>query len=352
MAGRKAESTVHVIGLVRLRQRGSRKFWHVRYMTPVGRKEYSLKVTNLKVAMRKARDISDLLERGEYATIETRQDTKGMTFADFVEEFRTNYTNWSPSTWRGNRAMLKKLVEEFGPLPLNGITSHTIETYLARKRDQEGVTTATRNRYLATLKTMFKVAVRWGYLGYNPAEPVKIQKEDSEIPDALTEEQLERLLAELPEYARTIVMFASETGMRSSEMARLVWSDIRFDERMIVVRGSGSKNDEFRVIPMTDKVYDLLRDLYGGNQQSNVRQLQVLAWKEIKKSLHSAGIRADIGHVHLHMLRHTFATRLRDRGVPLDRIKELLGHKTMAMVLRYAKARPQQLRDAIATLNS
>ena len=58
-----------------------------------------------------------------------------------------------------------------------------------------------------------------------------------------------------------------------------------------------------------------------------------------------------IFHVHLHMLRHTFATRLRDRGVPLDRIKELLGHKSMTMVLRYAKARPEQLEEAIEALN-
>ena len=52
------------------------------------------------------------------------------------------------------------------------------------------------------------------------------------------------------------------------------------------------------------------------------------------------------------MLRHTFATRLRDRGVPLDRIMELMGHKSMEMVLRYAKARPQQLFEAIRSLDS
>ena len=42
-----------------------------------------------------------------------------------------------------------------------------------------------------------------------------------------------------------------------------------------------------------------------------------------------------------------FATKMRDNGVPLDRIQEFLGHKTMAMVLRYAKARPKQLQEAI-----
>ena len=135
--------------------------------------------------------------------------------------------------------------------------------------------------------------------------------------------------------------------MRRSEMEQLVWSDIRADEGMIVVRGSGAKNDEFRVIPMTERVFGLLQELKKQNQESSVASLRVLAWQDIKKSLHTAGVNAGVGHVHLHMLRHTFATRLRDRGVPLDRIKELLGHKSMAMVLRYAKARPEQLKSAI-----
>ena len=129
MAGRKADSTVHVIGQVRLRQRGPKKFWHARYMTPAGRKEQSLKVTNLKVAMRKAREINDMLERGEFTTLETRYANQKTTFASFMEEFKANYSKWGESTWRGNQAMLRKLVEEFGQLPLNGITTKEIETY-------------------------------------------------------------------------------------------------------------------------------------------------------------------------------------------------------------------------------
>jgi integrase len=351
MAGRKAEATVHVIGQVRLRQRGPQHFWHARYMTPAGRKEHSLKVTNLKVAMRKARAISDMLERGEFTMLETQKTSKQKTFASFVEEFKTSNTQWGESTKRGNEAMIKKLVEEFGHLPLIAITAKQIETYLASRKDQDQLATATTNRYLATLKTMFKMAVRWGYLGYNPADSVKTQKEEGNIPEALTEPQLETLLKELPDYARIIVIFAADTGLRRSEMEKLQWPNIQFAERMIVVQGSTAKNDEFRVIPMTDRVFALLQKLYEENQQAKVKTLQVLPWKDIKKSLHNAGERAGLGHVHLHMLRHTFATRLRDKGVPLDRIKELLGHKTMDMVLRYAKARPQQLQEAIEALN-
>ena len=70
----------------------------------------------------------------------------------------------------------------------------------------------------------------------------------------------------------------------------------------------------------------------------------------LRYSLEKASKQANVGHVHTHMTRHTFATRLREYGVPIDRIKELLGHKTLAMVLRYAKSSPTQLTEAVAQL--
>ena len=110
-----------------------------------------------------------------------------------------------------------------------------------------------------------------------------------------------------------------------------------------------SKNKDYRVIPMTDRVRDLLQ--YLRQRPGSEGEPRVLPVGDVKRSLHTAAARANLGHVHPHMLRHTFATRLRDRGVPLDRIMELLGHSSMQMVLRYAKARPQQLVDAIHSLN-
>ena len=63
--------------------------------------------------------------------------------------------------------------------------------------------------------------------------------------------------------------------------------------------------------------------------------MSCLSWTFAAAAKHAA-----IGHVHFHIFRRTFAIRLRDKGVPLDRIKEeLLGHKTMVMTLRYAKLR-------------
>ena len=60
----------------------------------------------------------------------------------------------------------------------------------------------------------------------NPAEPIKLSREQSHVPEALHEEELERLLAELPTYAQVLATFAADTGMRRSEMARLQGKDL------------------------------------------------------------------------------------------------------------------------------
>jgi integrase len=128
-----------------------------------------------------------------------------------------------------------------------------------------------------------------------------------------------------------------------------MWSDIDFDNRTVIVRTR--KNDEFLVIPMTERLFRLLAERRQALSDERTVSLRVVDCTNVYRRIVSAAKRAGIKHVHPHMLRHTFATRLRDKGVPLDRIMELLGQKSLKMALRYAKARPQQLVDAIAALD-
>jgi integrase len=152
-------------------------------------------------------------------------------------------------------------------------------------------------------------------------------KEQSRIPEALSDSELESLIAACSERTQQVVITAADTGMRRSEIQRLTWRDVDFEAGTVIVRWS--KNKDYRVIPMTNRVRSLLAHLQPALMQPDQ---PVIPFGDIKRSLHSAGMRAQVGHVHLHQLRHTFATRLRDRGVPLDRIMELMGHKSMDYV--------------------
>ena len=76
---------------------------------------------------------------------------------------------------------------------------------------------------------------------------------------------------------------------------------------------------------LTDRAKSVLTDLKSRQLSKKVVDVRVFPFTDIRGSLDAAAERAGIGHVHMHQFRHTYATRLRDKGVPLDRIKELLG---------------------------
>ena len=228
-----------------------------------------------------------------------------MTFGEFLSEFRTDFGGWSPNTWRGLSGMLRKLDGEFGDESLEAISTRQIERYLTRRRNIDGVTAATTNRYLATLKTLFKTACNWDYIAESPASRLKMLKEQSRVPDALSDSELDALIAECSERTRQVVIMAADTGMRRSELQRLTWRDVDFEIGTLTVRQS--KNKDYRVIPMTDRVRSLLAHLKPELTQP---EQPVIVFGDIKRSLHSAGMRANVGHVHLHMLRHNADYRI------------------------------------------
>lgn len=354
------------VGRVEIRKRTSGSAWQARYSTPLGRQEHSLKLRSKDAAREEAARIDLLLESGEYEILVEERATPNLTFSQFVaQEFLPKYRGWGDGTRRTGGSYLNSLNKTFGSKPMAGITPRMIEGYLARRRDDPDrpLSKATRNRHLACLKSVFKAAVDWNFANTNPAEKVRMEKEQQRVPDALREEEVARLLERLAEHLRPVVIFAVDTGMRASKVFGLTWADVDLytawdDPAGNVKRGlvtvRDPKNAEDRVIPMTDRVYQTLVRQREQNARSDTPSLRVFAYEADyvnRRLIRAAGEAGIEKHVTMHVFRHTWATRLRDRGVPLDRIKELGGWKTMRMVERYAKMRDPQLQAAIAALN-
>jgi integrase len=109
-----------------------------------------------------------------------------------------------------------------------------------------------------------------------------------------------------------------------------------------------SKNGEKRTIPMSNLATRFLRDAKVRDISGKVfpvseTRLRVAFMKTLKK--------AGIADFRFHDLRHTFATRLVQNGVDLYKVKELLGHKTLAMTTRYAHHYPESLRASVEVLD-
>ncbi len=152
----------------------------------------------------------------------------------------------------------------------------------------------------------------YGACKTNPAAAVTMQAEEIKPKDVLDDDEFERLLGELPEYSRRIVVAAAETGMRASEIRRLLWEDV--DLVAGELRVSVAKNKEYRVVPLTRRLRTLLEDMRV--EATPHPTAPVFEAVDIKKGLAAALKRAGIEkHVTLHSFRHQFATRALEAGV-------------------------------------
>jgi len=346
----KQATAIDIEGLVRGYLRGTA--WHCTFYTPAGRQRLKLSTKNKRQAERRAREIADLIQREDWeglSTLDWKPMAKAGTFAIFVrDEFLPTYCTWSERTRKGEEARLRILCGEFGALPLSGVTASSIKSWLA-KRGAEGLSPASQNRYLAAMKSIYKAAMTYGFCKMNPAAVVTMKKEEVKIKDVLDDAEFERLLIELPEYSRRIVLAAAETGMRRGEIRRLKWEDV--DMVAGELRVAVAKNKEFRVVPLTNRIRDMLEAMKV--EVVPHPTAPVFEGVEIKKGLAAALKRAGIEkHISLHSFRHQFATRALEAGVSSFHLQAIGGWKSPVMLQRYGKVRNKALHEQMAKLNA
>lgn len=144
------------------------------------------------------------------------------------------------------------------------------------------------------------------------------------------------------------------TGLRLTELRYLKWEDVDFVAKQLIVKKSKSHN--FRVIPLMS---DLENHLFQLKRQSMVNQVYLFEkslgeaqtenfyYRRFNRLVVSLNIKGCI-----HSLRHTFASRLVQRGVSLYHVQQLLGHSTIKTTERYARLRPIDLANAVKVLES
>jgi site-specific recombinase XerD len=152
--------------------------------------------------------------------------------------------------------------------------------------------------------------------------------------------------AHLPEFE-----IALNTGMRRAEQCSLTWECVDFERRLItVVR---SKNGEMRHIPMNKTVLDVFQALYSASPRTGRVFLSSEGAELLLGPRHwfePAVATAKLDDFTWHCLRHTFASRLVMAGVDLRTVRQLMGHKTLQMTVRYAHLAPEHQLAAVERL--
>lgn len=238
---------------------------------------------------------------------------------------------------------------------IDDITTGMIEGYQSyrmnsKKKNGGGpIRPATVNREIACIKHMYTKAIEWDLTDKNPAKPVKLLPEENERVRWLRQEEAERLVDNCSKHLRPIVITALNTGMRYGEIIRLRWNEVDFDNRIITILRT--KNKEIRKVPINDYLLETLVELKKNLNCDMVFTYKGKPVKTVRRSFHSAKQAAGIEDFRFHDLRHTFASHLVMKGVDLMTVKELLGHKTMTMTLRYSHLSDEHKMNAVTKLD-
>lgn len=282
------------------------------------------------------------------------------TVKGFTERFLTYSSNHNKaSTLAAKQQLLDShLLPAFGNLRLDRVGQADIESFKARKR-KEGLSPKTINNALTVLRTLFAVAVEQEVLQHAPR--VKLLKAEKPEFDFLTFEEAERLIAAAEPSWRAMVLVGLHTGLRRGELIALQWDAVDLVAGRLVVKRNvwrghfGSpKGGRSREVPLNAVALDALkvhRHLRGPFVFCD-DQGAFLKNDTCRNAILRASKRAGLRPIGWHTLRHSFASHLVMRGVPLKAVQELLGHASIEMTMRYAHLSPDVKKDAVRALEA
>lgn len=196
-----------------------------------------------------------------------------------------------------------------------------------------------QNRHLSAIRQFFKFWLREGEIKINPASDLELPKMPNKLPQFLTLEEVDALIAATQEprdYAMICTLYA--TGLRVSELVSLTWEDVELSRGYLKIRGKGSKE---RLVPLGEKALAALSNLSPGEGRLFPMTRQGF-WKLLKRYARLAGIQKAISP---HQLRHSFATHLIERGADLRGIQALLGHSDLSTTEIYMHVDQKRLHE-------
>jgi len=285
-----------------------------------------------------------------------------LTFEKFARQWFEQYVvanNKFSEQYAKQKILAASLIPFFGRMPLKAINANHVEQYKARAVVSR-VSNKTINNRLTVLAKCLRCAHEWHGTDVPNIKKLKCIPPKT---DYLTMAECDALLSHTHGQLREMVFLALRTGMRQGEIRGLQWSSIDWQNRSLAVRHSrcdrnkslvSPKSNRERHIPLDADVYEMLfrRKQSTGYVFTNAdRNGEPFTSHRAIERLGIICRNYQMRKVTWHMLRHTFATQLTLRGVPLTVVRELLGHSSITTTMRYSHVAPAALRSAIELLN-
>lgn len=281
-------------------------------------------------------------------------------FLEYLEVER----NYSANTIRSYEADLHQFIAYLDSNQIHSledVRKQILRSYLGSLLEA-GLAKRSVARKIACLRSFFRYARRHKLTSINPTLTLVSPKLDKKLPSYLDESATKRLFNSLdtktPEGRRSaaILELFYSTGMRLSELINLDVEDLDFVQGVVKVTGKGSKQ---RILPVGRRALEAVREYL--RDRRDVFMKQALSGEESALFVTSKGTRfypeavirmvksligavSEIEKRSPHVIRHSFATHLLNRGADLRAVKELLGHESLSTTQVYTHVSTEQLK--------
>ncbi|MEO8313305.1 MAG: site-specific integrase [Pseudomonadota bacterium] len=312
------------------------------------------------------------------------------TLRTFLDE---RYQPWAETHLKTAKEQIARIRSDFAAWmerPLAGLSPFLIENW-RREQVKRGKKPVTANRDIQRLRSLVSKAVQWRVIDVHPfgeVKPLRVDKrgrvrylspnEERRLRDALIKREtslrearerfntwrdrrnyqsLPKLSGEFVDHVRPLTLLALNTGLRRGELLTLTWSDLDLLVKQLTVRGQNAKSAQTRSVPLNAEAMRVLTAwqevrmsdapsacIFGHRDGEPMARIDS-AWDTVKQL-------AGLPDFRLHDCRHHFASRLVMAGVPLNTVRDLLGHASIEMTMRYAHLAPETLAEAVEKLTA
>jgi integrase len=310
------------------------------------------------------------------AVTHSRKGTALPSLREFIDD---TYMPWFKTHHKGHAKTLHTLDNNFDTIMaqrIDAITGRDLEQ-IRTTWMQAGNKPSTVNRKMGSISGVFSRALEWEYITAHPMAKLKQRKvdsigvvrylsveEDKRLRAALDarqdemrrererankwreyrgEEQMQSFLdLQFTDHLKPMIIVSLKTGMRRGELFDLKWSSVNFDTKTITVTGNTTKTSDTRHIQMNTEVFTVLVEWkkQSGASPYVFANREGGRFKDVKSAWLKLLERAQVIGFRWHDMRHDFASQLVMAGVPLNTVRDLLGHSDIKMTLRYAHLAP------------
>lgn len=286
-----------------------------------------------------------------------------------IDEYKDKYLNQLVGRGRGentkteyNRDLDKffNYLRTHGIENIDAITTQVIEDYIFEKHDAP----RTKRRKQSAIKGYFDFLARRRDITFNPADNLQSIKVPDDVPEYLSKEQYEHLLKTIetkstPYYKERDLLITKlliRTGLRRAELFSLNVADVDLSKLRLRVKRKGNREELIILPPLLAK--ELKKYILSSNRvgseplfisKKGNRLSASSIWHLIKTYAREAGLNEAVT---VHTLRHTYATRLLSKKLPLPYIQKLMGHRSTQTTSRYLHIQNNELIDAYSIVTT